>query len=126
MLFRWHPRLRDYFSVPLASAMRLAARALPLCGAALAFVCNGFCFGVFAFALASAYAPRGAGVAPVRGGTYSSLPRQRRVGRRKPLTPLVLDPYPRALNVPIFRTAECWFAFVANVLAKRLTRLTRP
>ncbi|SIT46273.1 conserved exported hypothetical protein [Paraburkholderia piptadeniae] len=52
---RRHPRLR------------LAVLALPLCGAALAFVCNGFCFGAVAFALASAIAPRGAGVAPVRG-----------------------------------------------------------
>ncbi|MEM5385524.1 hypothetical protein VSR68_18245 [Paraburkholderia phymatum] len=48
-----------------------------------AFVCNGFSCGVFAFALASAYAPRGAGVAPVRGGTYFSLPPQRKVGKRK-------------------------------------------
>ncbi|MEM5439161.1 hypothetical protein, partial [Paraburkholderia diazotrophica] len=92
-----------FFGLLPASAMRLAARALPLCGAALAFICNGFCFGFFAFALASAIAPRGAGVAPVRGGTYSSLPRQRRVGRRKPLTPPALDHYPRALNVPMFR-----------------------
>jgi hypothetical protein len=32
-------------------------------------------------------APRGASVAPVRGGTYFSLQRQRKVGKRKPLTP---------------------------------------
>jgi len=43
-----------FFAFALASAMRLAARALPLCGAALAFVCNGLCFDVFAVALASA------------------------------------------------------------------------
>ena len=30
---------------------------------------------------------RGAHVAPVRGGTYFSLPRQRKVGKRKPLHP---------------------------------------
>ncbi|SIT38452.1 hypothetical protein BN2476_170134 [Paraburkholderia piptadeniae] len=35
------------------------------------------------FSLASALAPRGAGVAPVRGGTYFSLPPQRKVGKRK-------------------------------------------
>jgi hypothetical protein len=32
-------------------------------------------------------APHGASVAPVRGGTYFSLQRQRKVGKRKPLTP---------------------------------------
>jgi hypothetical protein len=31
-------------------------------------------------------------VAPVRGGTYFSLPPQRKVGKRKRLTPLVLVP----------------------------------
>src|ERR1700743_992876 len=36
------------------------------------------------FSLASAWRLRGAGVAPVRGGTYFSLPRQRKVGKRKP------------------------------------------
>ncbi|SIT49963.1 hypothetical protein BN2476_740007 [Paraburkholderia piptadeniae] len=93
------------------------------CGLFCDFVCNGFCFGVFAFALASAYAPRGAGVAPVRGGTYSSLPRQRRVGRRKPLTPPVLDVYPRALNFPTLHTAAYSPMCVANALLKRLTCL---
>ncbi|SIT35664.1 membrane hypothetical protein [Paraburkholderia piptadeniae] len=120
--------LRRFFGVfafAMASAMRLAARALPLCGAALAFVCNGFCFGVFAFALASAYAPRGAGVAPVRGGTYFSLQRQRRVSKRKPLTPPMLDRYPRALNVPILHTAAGCLMFVAIVLAKSLTLFMR-
>jgi hypothetical protein len=67
-------------------------------------------------------APRGASVAPVRGGTYFSLQRQRKVGKRKPLTPPMLDPYPRALNVPVFYAAVCSLMFVTNVLAKRLTR----
>ncbi|WP_336599832.1 hypothetical protein, partial [Paraburkholderia bengalensis] len=55
----------------------------------------GFCFllrSVLAlcaccFARASALRLRGAGVAPVRGGTYFSLQRQRKAGKRKPLTP---------------------------------------
>jgi hypothetical protein len=46
----------------------------------------GFWFFVFAFAaLASAVSCRSASVAPVRGGTYFSLQRQRKVGKRKPL-----------------------------------------
>ncbi|SIT50568.1 hypothetical protein BN2476_850001 [Paraburkholderia piptadeniae] len=67
-------------------------------------------------------APRGAGVAPVRGGTYFSLQRQRKVGKRKPLTPPVLDGYPRALDVPVLRAARCGPMLAANALAKRLTR----
>src|SRR6476661_8496963 len=39
-------------------------------------------------------------VAPVRGGTYFSLPPQRKVGKRKRLTPPALDVCPRAPNVP--------------------------
>jgi hypothetical protein len=38
-------------------------------------------------------APRGASVAPVRGGTYFSLQRQRKVGKRKPLKPGRLTSY---------------------------------
>ncbi|WP_218002760.1 hypothetical protein, partial [Paraburkholderia mimosarum] len=38
-------------------------------------------FGIFL------YSRRYASVAPVRGGTYFSLPWQRKVGKRKPLTP---------------------------------------
>ncbi|SEI83274.1 hypothetical protein SAMN05192539_1004246 [Paraburkholderia diazotrophica] len=67
--------------------MRLPARALPLCGAALTF-----------FAAA------------------------KKVSKESGLTPPVLDLYPRALNVPVFLAAACWLVFVANVLAKRLTR----
>ncbi|WP_218160260.1 hypothetical protein, partial [Paraburkholderia hospita] len=37
-------------------------------------------FGLLVFALASAYCLRASGVAPVRGGTYFSLPPQRKVG----------------------------------------------
>jgi hypothetical protein len=43
-----------------------------------------------AFALASACCRRASSVAPVRGGTYFSLPPQRKVGKRKRLTPPVL------------------------------------
>jgi hypothetical protein len=38
-----------------------------------------------AFSLASAISFWSASVAPVRGGTYFSLQRQRKVGKRKPL-----------------------------------------
>jgi hypothetical protein len=44
----------------------------------------------FAFLLASALCLRASSVAPVRGGTYFSLPPQRKVGKRKRLTPPVL------------------------------------
>src|ERR1700741_1830710 len=47
-------------------------------------------FGFFAFALASAFCLRASCVAPLRGGTYFSLPPQRKVGKRKRLTPPVL------------------------------------
>jgi hypothetical protein len=40
--------------------------------------------------LGSAISRWRAGDAPVRGGTYFSLQRQRKVGKRKPLTPLML------------------------------------
>ena len=43
--------------------------------------------GVFVFAVASAFCYWFASVAPVRGGTYFSLPPQRKVGKRKRLTP---------------------------------------
>jgi len=57
----------------------------------------GFCVlaapvGVSTFALASAYCLRASSVAPVRGGTYFSLPPQRKVGKRKRLTPPILLP----------------------------------
>jgi hypothetical protein len=44
----------------------------------------------FASVAASASSRWRAGDAPVRGGTYFSLQRQRKVGKRKPLTPLIL------------------------------------
>ncbi|MGE8472916.1 MAG: hypothetical protein ACN6QC_16810, partial [Paraburkholderia hospita] len=49
----------------------------------VAFVLHVSLFGVLAFALASAYCLRASHVAPVRGGTYFSLPPQRKVGKRK-------------------------------------------
>jgi len=54
---------------------------------------SGFCLrgtaglAVLALALASAICLRASSVAPVRGGTYFSLPPQRKVGKRKRLTP---------------------------------------
>ena len=47
---------------------------------------------VLACALASAICYLASSVAPVRGGTYFSLPPQRKVGKRKRLTPLTLLP----------------------------------
>jgi hypothetical protein len=47
----------------------------------------GFGFGLLGSALASALCLRASSVAPVRGGTYFSLPPQRKVGKRKRLTP---------------------------------------
>ncbi len=77
------------------------------------------------FSRASAMRLRGAGVAPVRGGTYFSLQRQRKVGKRKPLTPPAFDTYPRAPNVPTLHAAappqvSCQCAY------QRLTRFTHP
>jgi hypothetical protein len=65
-------------------------------------------------------------VAPVRGGTYFSLPPQRKVGKRKRLTPPTLGVCPRALNVPTLHTAAQLFAFAANALNERLTRFEYP
>jgi hypothetical protein len=47
-------------------------------------------FGLLVFSLASAVCLRASRVAPVRGGTYFSLPPQRKVGKRKRLTPPAL------------------------------------
>jgi hypothetical protein len=47
-------------------------------------------FGCFGFVLASAFCLRASSIAPVRGGTYFSLPPQRKVGKRKRLTPPIL------------------------------------
>src|SRR5690349_2088129 len=65
-------------------------------------------------------------VAPVRGGTYFSLPPQRKVGKRKRLTPPILDVYPRAPNVPILHTPVPWVVPVANAPNQRLTRFKHP
>jgi hypothetical protein len=72
----------------------LVARALLFVGLPLRwhlrFVVPTLAFGVLAFARASAFCLRASRVAPVRGGTYFSLPPQRKVGKRKRLTPPVL------------------------------------
>src|SRR5689334_24753378 len=78
------------------------------------------------FSLASAWRLRGAGVAPVRGGTYFSLPPQRKVGKRKRLTPPILDVCPRAPNVPTLHTATPLSVCVANALNERLTHFKHP
>src|SRR5690349_3767720 len=60
--------------------------------------------GLLLLSLASARRYRASRVAPVRGGTYFSLPPQRKVGKRKRLTPPILDVCPRAPNVPTLHT----------------------
>jgi hypothetical protein len=67
-------------------AFAFALAALMLC----AWLCAGIRVAVFVSALASALCLRASSVAPVRGGTYFSLPPQRKVGKRKRLTPPVL------------------------------------
>ncbi|GJH06628.1 hypothetical protein [Paraburkholderia terrae] len=56
----------------------------------LVFAGGGGWSGLHVFSLASALCIWFASVAPVRGGTYFSLPPQRKVGKRKRLTPPVL------------------------------------
>ncbi|WP_208459406.1 hypothetical protein, partial [Paraburkholderia caribensis] len=60
------------------------------------------------------------------GGTYFSLPPQRKVGKRKRLTPPALDLCPRAPNVPTLRTATPLFVYVASALNARLTHFKHP
>jgi hypothetical protein len=55
------------------------------------FVCDAL-GGLLMLSLASALCFLASRVAPVRGGTYFSLPPQRKVGKRKRLTPPVLVP----------------------------------
>src|SRR5262249_37056297 len=78
--------------------------------------------------LASAFCFLVASVAPVRGGTYFSLPRQRKVGKRKPLTPPTFVFHPRAPNGPVLHTATYFSMCVAISLNSRLTHfmLLRP
>ncbi|MEX3972727.1 hypothetical protein, partial [Paraburkholderia caribensis] len=80
----------------------------------------------FMLSLASAMRYLASRVAPVRGGTYFSLPPQRKVGKRKRLTPPILDLCPRAPNVPILHTPAPWLVPVANASNKRLTRFNYP
>ncbi|WP_353552857.1 hypothetical protein [Paraburkholderia terrae] len=84
---RWHPRFAfvrqalpfGVLAVALASALCLRASGVAV-------------FGVLAVALASTLCLRTSSVAPVRGGTYFSLPPQRKVGKRKRLTPPTFFP----------------------------------
>ena len=76
--------------------------------------------------LASAICFRASRVAPVRGGTYFSLPPQRKVGKRKRLTPPILDVCPRAPNVPTLHTSVPWLVPVANASNRCLTRFKYP
>ncbi|SDJ33459.1 hypothetical protein SAMN04487926_14345 [Paraburkholderia steynii] len=74
-----------------SDAVAARQRGLGICG--VIFLCLRrwvVRFGLFVFALASAMRYLASSVAPVRGGTYFSLPPQRKVGKRKRLTPLIL------------------------------------
>src|SRR5690242_16370286 len=77
--------------------------------------------GLLVFVLASALRERASRVAPVRGGTYFSLPPQRKVGKRKRLTPPARDLCPRAPNGPTLHTAAPLFVRVASAPNQRLT-----
>src|SRR5690349_18062920 len=76
--------------------------------------------------MASAICFRASRVAPVRGGTYFSLPPQRKVGKRKRLTPPILDVFPRAPNVPTLHTPVPRLILVANASNRCLTRFKYP
>jgi hypothetical protein len=108
--FRGHPRgawrrRRRRCMFALRAGIRVAPR-----GAGVAGVCLPFA-GI-------RVTPRGAGVAPVRGGTYFSLQRQRKVGKRKPLTPPTLDRYPRAPDIPDLLAPTFLFVWAANASAR--------
>src|SRR5690349_6686464 len=83
-------------------------------------------FGFFVLALASAICFWFSSVAPVRGGTYFSLPPQRKVGKRKRLTPPAFDVFPRAPNVPTLHRPVPWLVPVASASTQRLTRFEYP
>ncbi|CAG9235387.1 hypothetical protein PSAB6_620025 [Paraburkholderia sabiae] len=70
--------------------------------------------------LASAWRLGGAGVAPVRGGTYFSLQRQRKVGKRKPLTPPILVFFQRITSVPTLHTTP------RNTISVAIAPIQRP
>ena len=75
-----------------------AARALPLGRGGARFAYQRLFSAVFSRFRGFALTPRGAGVAPVRGGTYFSLPPQRKVGKRKRANTANTSPCLRALN----------------------------
>ena len=70
---------------------------------------------------ASALRLRGAGFAPVRGGSHF-LCRRKESNQRKRAHTASACYYPRALNVPVTRAATCQSMSVANALTMRLTR----
>ncbi|SIT38662.1 hypothetical protein BN2476_180001 [Paraburkholderia piptadeniae] len=59
---------------------------------------------------------------PLCGAALTFFAAAKKVSKESGLTPPVLDLYPRALSGPILRAAVCSLMFVANTLAKRLTR----
>jgi len=79
-----------------------------------------WCFGAWRW-VASAISFRFAGVAPVRGGTHFLCRRKESKQRKRAHTASACF-YPRAPDVPVFRTATFYFVFVASALNKRLTR----
>ncbi|MFM0665404.1 hypothetical protein [Paraburkholderia sediminicola] len=85
-LFVWLPTAMGFFLIWLLSILLdlFACVALYACGVGLSLFCY-WCISV----------------APVRGGTYFSLPPQREVSKRKRLTPLILKRVPRAATVVV-------------------------
>jgi hypothetical protein len=82
--------------------------------------------GLLVLALASAICLRASCVAPVRGGTYFSLPRQRKVGKRKPLNTASSSLYPRAPNGPILVAVSPFSMPAANASNSLITGFTLP
>src|SRR6185369_8956062 len=78
------------------------------------------------FALASAICYLASRVAPVRGGTYFSLPPQRKVGKRKRLTPPAHVPIHGPPTSPRFTRQRPDPVPIANALNEYRTRFEHP
>src|SRR5689334_12054624 len=89
----------------------------------------GFCLrrwgGLLVFSLASAFCFWFASLAPVRGGTYFSLPPQRKVGKRKRLTPPARVLIHGSPTSPCFTRHCLSLVYVASASNRRLTHFRR-
>jgi len=97
LCLRWHPRFAFVAWLVGFACVCAGIRVLPSW--------RGW-WGLLVFALASAFCLRASRVAPVRGGTYFSLPPQRKVGKRKRLTPPARVPIHGPPTSPPF-TRQC-------------------